>query len=197
MLLEQCLLTPWILSLFKNANEELIMSHFVNSDYEFFWSIWDAHVTAMAKHCGKCNKCISGFDHHWFWLNNCIGEKNYKTFFKLLIALISQNLIFWFTIVINMIFNTDWDDNVKDVLRIKSKTTLIIINCVMVLLNLIELFVAGKLILFHIYIKWKGISTFEYIKNKKDKNYKSRFKIRRDSFEVRSGEGPSEVEKST
>ena len=39
-----------------------------------------------AKHCRTCDKCVGGFDHHCKWLNNCVGEKNYKSFFALVCA---------------------------------------------------------------------------------------------------------------
>jgi DHHC palmitoyltransferase len=41
-------------------------------------------VKSSSKHCGTCNRCVPGFDHHCVWLNNCIGEKNYKLFLTLI-----------------------------------------------------------------------------------------------------------------
>lgn len=41
-------------------------------------------VRPGTKHCNTCNKCVAGFDHHCVWLNTCIGERNYWTFFALL-----------------------------------------------------------------------------------------------------------------
>ena len=32
----------------------------------------------VCRHCRACDKCVSGFDHHCKWLNNCIGDRNYK-----------------------------------------------------------------------------------------------------------------------
>lgn len=36
--------------------------------------------TQRTKHCSACNKCVHVFDHHCKWLNQCIGERNYKWF---------------------------------------------------------------------------------------------------------------------
>jgi len=30
------------------------------------------------RHCRRCDKCVSGFDHHCLWLNTCVGSCNYR-----------------------------------------------------------------------------------------------------------------------
>ena len=41
-----------------------------------------------SKHCKKCDRCISGFDHHCRFINLCIGEKNYRWFVWMCISVI-------------------------------------------------------------------------------------------------------------
>lgn len=41
---------------------------------------------ARSKHCSVCKRCISLYDHHCIWVNNCIGERNYCWFVAYLLA---------------------------------------------------------------------------------------------------------------
>ena len=38
------------------------------------------HRPPKSSHCGVCNNCVRGFDHHCYLLNNCIGRRNFKFF---------------------------------------------------------------------------------------------------------------------
>ncbi len=41
-------------------------------------------TTDNLKHCAICDKCCKEFDHHCFWVNNCIGMNNYMKFISFL-----------------------------------------------------------------------------------------------------------------
>jgi len=45
-------------------------------------------------HCIICNVCIVEFDHHCFWVNNCIGANNLTRF-----------VVFLFSVAFNLLMN--------------------------------------------------------------------------------------------
>ena len=55
------------------------------------------------KHCLYCNYCIDEFDHHCYWVNNCVSKNNIKTFFVFLVLII-VNLSFNSYISFNCLF---------------------------------------------------------------------------------------------
>ncbi|KAL4173359.1 hypothetical protein KRP22_005316 [Phytophthora ramorum] len=59
-------------------------------------------LTPDTRHCGRCNKCIPGYDHHCVYLNTCIGSRNYPLFVGLLscstLLLFTQQIVTGFAI---------------------------------------------------------------------------------------------------
>ena len=58
------------------------------------------HTTDDLKHCSICDKCCKEFDHHCFWLNNCIGVNNYMKF----IVFLYINLFEFLTILSTSVY---------------------------------------------------------------------------------------------
>lgn len=51
------------------------------------------NVDLKAKHCRSCNLCRLNFDHHCFFLNNCVTNDNYNYFFSGIIFLYIAALV--------------------------------------------------------------------------------------------------------
>lgn len=55
------------------------------------------------EHCGDCDVCIEGFDHHCPWVSKCIGKENLCAFYTFLVfTFANMVIIFVATATVNI-----------------------------------------------------------------------------------------------
>ncbi|XP_077630844.1 palmitoyltransferase ZDHHC11-like isoform X3 [Crocuta crocuta] len=139
-------------------------------------------VNKKAKHCSYCNKCVSNFDHHCKWLNNCVGSRNYWYFFSSLVSasisllcLITILLFIFIQFFINpaQLRTHPHYKNISDantwllflpLFPVKTKTLGVLgIGLFVLLLSIFSLVMLGHLLIFHVYLMSKKLSTYEFL----------------------------------
>ncbi|BFZ12890.1 hypothetical protein BsWGS_15928 [Bradybaena similaris] len=141
-----------------------------------------------AKHCSACNKCVAGFDHHCRWLNNCVGDRNYKWFFAtLLFAIMASLIVTCVGLTLFIGFFTDKSNGrifqvYKDAIGSDEPASLemfqkpvadavfLTFDVITVVLALIAFGFLVHLTQFHIWLIYKGMSTYDFIVREREKN---------------------------
>ncbi|KAG1685982.1 hypothetical protein DVH05_007583 [Phytophthora capsici] len=113
-------------------------------------------LTSDTRHCGRCNKCVPGYDHHCIYLNTCIGTRNYPLFVGLLscstLLLLTQQIVTGYAISCLL---APGQDNTN-----KTRAAMLCVLSVLPLLELLFLLVLGT---FHLYIAFRGLTTYEWL----------------------------------
>ena len=114
----------------------------------------------------RCDRCVEHFDHHCKWLNNCIGASNYRCF-RLLLALFAVCTLLQtvFSIVGIVSVQRHWSD-IDSLLTLQRELTVSVLLLHLTLTTVI-LLPLTHLIILHIWLAHKGITTFEWIKSRK------------------------------
>ncbi|CAG9324202.1 unnamed protein product [Blepharisma stoltei] len=161
---------------------------FDSKKYSFMCTACKTHVSINSKHCGTCDKCIEGFDHHCKWLNNCIGKKNYRAFIYLLITVVSLTLLEISAggYILNEIKNDgDPNDKIKSTLGINNQkkgayiALIIVITSACSIICLLIMYLIG----FHIWLRSKGWTTYDYVIRYRENKAKNKVLPEKDSFD--------------
>jgi len=161
------LLDPTDLMVYKKKAED------ENAEFRAFCSLCNCNVELTSKHCGQCNRCVDKFDHHCKWLNNCVGGRNYKVFIALICALQATTaVVIAFGAVVIADFE-DFKEKVGDVYGNSHFDTILGLMSALLLGNIGVFLANGQLILLHIWLKYKGMSTYDYIMHKRSRRRQS------------------------
>lgn len=141
---------------------------------QFYCVLCQASVGRRSKHCRACDKCVCGFDHHCKWLNNCVGARNYKSFFVLITFTLTMIGI-QFAVVLGLFICCFTDsDFMEDAVDEHfggslSREAFAGISAGYLVVLLVIIALIGELFCFHIILNWKGMTTYDYILAERDR----------------------------
>ncbi|CAD8092526.1 unnamed protein product [Paramecium sonneborni] len=165
-----------------------------NHKLDSFCDICYAYVQEHSKHCRNCDICCQGFDHHCKWINNCVGNLNYRMF---ILMISSTMVLFIYTmfiyIYIIILYQTNYDtlviDNDLQTFHFTNENDLNIkylLSIIMLGDSSLIVILLLQLLIFHIYLIIKGQTTYDFLIQNSFKKILPQFQIGPQIFQTAS-----------
>eukprot|EP00884_Botryococcus_braunii_P004519 jgi/Botrbrau1/14068/Bobra.182_3s0015.1 len=137
-------------------------------DDDAYCTTCQKRVRGDSKHCRHCDRCCAGFDHHCVWLNNCVGSRNYNYFLASLVAALAQASLHVATCIYLLVATWKKSSAMRFWMpfHLRGAVPLIWYRLVWIFLASGVGALVGTLahlLVFHICIICRGMSTYEYI----------------------------------
>jgi len=177
----QCITPPSVSSRLRVLEQGTLTTQEEEEATKFCW-VCQARVGCTSMHCKFCNKCVSNFDHHCQWLNTCIGDANYTYFTKCVASLCVMSYLHVFCSIAVLVSHFNVVDENSWWFSSSNNMIWIIFTILFLILNIGVALLITQLLLFHLQLYNKQITTYEYIlQDNAKRRDKERFMIALDN----------------
>ena len=145
----------------RPLSRRVINGHYLLMSYCYSCSLFRP---PRSSHCSVCDNCVERFDHHCLWLGTCIGKRNYRYFYILILNIMLFNI---FQIICGIYYIVIESKKYKNK-EAKSLFIIIGFSCIIFYNLAFIVFFLGKLFIIHTYLVFKNMTYYEYIKKKLD-----------------------------